>query len=302
MPAARGGSRAQATPPRGNAPARRAPAVSKGAAQAAAPAGPRLAPKQVLMIAGGVLTLALIGVLATGGRGAAIATTVASGVDHRFGDAGFRVKAIHVAGASPLAQSDIIHATGVQVGQPLLGLDLAAVQSRVKGVGWVQEAKVVRLLPDTLVVTVKERRQLAVWQHAGRLSVIDDHGAPIPEADPARFARLPLVVGAGAAAHAPEILPTLAQRPKLMTRLEALVRVDDRRWDLRLKDGSLIQLPAVDQDAALMKLEALDQSRHLLDLGFERIDMRNPDAMTVRPRPVVAAAPQTPPTASPSPA
>lgn len=297
MPAARGGSRAQATPPRGKGPAKRAPAA------AAAPEhGPRLAPRQVLMIAGGVLTLALIGVLATGGRGAAIADTVATGIDSRFGDAGFRVKAIHVAGASALAQADIVRAAGVKTGQPLLGLDLATVQSRVKSVGWVQEAKVVRLLPDTLVITVKERRQLAVWQHAGRLAVIDEHGAPIPEADPTRFATLPLVVGAGAAEHAPEILPTLAQRPRLMSRLEALVRVDDRRWDLRLKDGALIQLPAVDQDAALMKLEALDRSRRLLDLGFERIDLRNLDAMTVRPRPVVAAAPQDPPTASPSPA
>ena len=44
-----------------------------------------------------------------------------------------------------------------------------------------------------------------------------------------------------------------------MGHLEALVRVDDRRWDLRLKDGALIQLPAVDQEAALIRLEQLDQ-------------------------------------------
>ena len=253
------------------------------------------------MIAGGVLTLALVGVLAVGGRGAAIAETFASGMDNRFGDAGFRVKAIHVQGASPLAQADIIRAAGVDVGQPLLGLDLLKVQDKVKAVGWVQEARVVRLLPDTVMITVKERRQLAVWQHNGRSVVIDEHGDPIPEADPAGFAALPLVVGAGGAKHAPEILPTLAQRPRLMARMEALIRVDDRRWDLRLKDGSLIQLPAVDQDQALMQLEALDLRQHILDLGFERVDLRNPDAMTVRVRPVVAAAPPaTPPAESPA--
>ncbi len=254
------------------------------------------------MIAAGAVTLALVVTLATGGRGAAIAQTVASGVDNRFGDAGFRVKAIHVQGASALAKGDIIRATGVGVGQPLLGLNLADVQGKVAKVGWVQEAKVVRLLPDTLVITVKERRQLAVWQHDGKSYVIDEHGDRIPEADPARFAKLPLVVGAGGGKHAPEILPTIAQRPKLMAHMEALVRVDDRRWDLRLKDGSIIQLPAVDQDAALMKLEELDLRSHILDLGFERIDLRNPDAMTVRPRPIVASAPSVTPAPSPSPA
>jgi len=249
------------------------------------------------MIAGGVLTLALVVVMATGGRGAAIAETVVAGIDTRFGNAGFRVKAIHVRGASPLAEADIKRAAGVGEGQPLLGLDLVKVQDKINAVGWVEEARVVRLLPDTLMITVKERRQLAVWQHNGRSVVIDEHGRAIPEADPARFAALPLVVGAGGAKHAPEILPTIAQRPKLMARMEALVRVDDRRWDLRLKDGSLIQLPAVDQDQALMQLEALDLRQHILDLGFERVDLRNPDAMTVRPRPVAAAAPPAKPSA-----
>ena len=249
------------------------------------------------MIAGGVLTLALVAVLTVGGRGAAIGESVVAGIDNRFGDAGFRVKAIHVQGASPLAEADIKRAAGVGVGQPLLGLDLARVQEQVNAVGWVQEARVVRLLPDTLMITVKERRQLAVWQHNGKSVVIDEQGRTIPEADPARFTALPLVVGAGGAQHAPEILPTLAQRPRLMARMEALIRVDDRRWDLRLKDGSLIQLPAVDQDHALMQMEALDLRQHILDLGLERVDLRNPDAMTVRVRPVVAAAPPATPSA-----
>src|SRR5689334_364392 len=106
MPAARGGSRVQATPPAnrgGKAPAKSA---KRAAAAEAAPA--HLSPKHVLIIAAGALTAALVAVLATGGRGAAIAQTVASGVDNRFGDAGFRVKQIHVAGASALARADIV--------------------------------------------------------------------------------------------------------------------------------------------------------------------------------------------------
>jgi cell division protein FtsQ len=76
-----------------------------------------------------------------------------------------------------------------------------------------------------------------------------------------------------------------------MDRMEALVRVDDRRWDLRLKDGSLIQLPAVEQEQALMQLEQLDQRSRILELGFERIDLRNPDVVAVRPRVADTTAP-----------
>ena len=142
----------------------------------------------------------------------------------------------------------------------------------------------VRLLPDTLVLAVTERRQLAVWQHIGRSYVIDETGRVIPEADPGRFARLPLIVGAGANEAAAAILPEVAARPRLAERTEALIRVDGRRWDLRMKDGSLIQLPASGQEQALMQLELLDQRSRILELGFDRIDLRSPDMVAVRPR------------------
>jgi cell division protein FtsQ len=183
-----------------------------------------------------------------------------------------------------MATADIVRAAGVYKNQPLLGLNLNTLRQNVEHVGWVKEARVVRLLPDTLVIAVTEHRQLAVWQHAGRQAVIDDHGQVIKEADPARFSTLPLVVGEGAAVHAPEILPVIAQRPRLIGAMDALVRVDDRRWDVRMKDGSLIQLPADGVENALMQLERLDQRSRILELGFDRIDLRNPEVVSVRPR------------------
>jgi cell division protein FtsQ len=239
------------------------------------------------------LALALTATLATGHRGQRLADAIGTGIDGRFGAMGFRLKTIEVQGASKMAAADIVKAAGLYKDQPLLGLDLGGLRKNVEHVGWVKEAHVVRLLPDTLVISVVEHRQLAVWQHAGRQSVIDDHGQVIKEADPARFTRLPLVVGDGAAEHAPEILPTIAQRPKLIGTMDALVRVDDRRWDVRMKDGSLIQLPADNVENALMQLERLDERSRILELGFERIDLRNPDVISVRPRQTQALQTQT---------
>jgi cell division protein FtsQ len=281
MPAAvRGG------PKRPVKPQAKAPPSSRQRQSGPAPArqGPGLSAKWILAGAAAVLTLALGVTLATGHRGERLAQATGAAIDGKFGDAGFRLKAIHVEGASPMATADIIKTAGLYKDQPLLGMDLEALRKRIETVGWVKEARVVRLLPDTLVVAIQERRQLAVWQHAGHQFVIDDHGKVIPEADAKRFTTLPLVVGAGGAEHAPEILPIIAQRPKLMERMDALVRVDDRRWDLRMKDGSLIQLPAVGEEQSLMRLEQLDQRSRIMELGFERIDLRNPDVVAVRPR------------------
>lgn len=291
MPAAvRGGSQAKAKP-RAKAPTstgkRPAARRSAPAAQPRAHA-PGFSPKWALAGSAALLIVAIAATLATGHRGERLAQAVTAAVDGRFGQAGFKLAAIHVEGASKMATPDIVAAAQVYKDQPLLGLNLDTVRQRVEQVGWVKEARVVRLLPDTLVIAVKERRQLAIWQHGGKTVVIDEQGRVIPEADAGRFPSLPLVVGAGGAEQAPNILPVLVQRPKLMERMDALVRVDNRRWDLRMKDGGLIQLPAVGEEEALMQLEQLDQRSRILDLGFARIDLRNPDVVAVRPRETAA--------------
>jgi cell division protein FtsQ len=86
---------------------------------------------------------------------------------------------VHIRGASPTAQADILKASGLYLNQPTLGMDLADVRTRVQGVGWVKDAKVVRMLPDTVLIAVEERPALAVWQNQGRMKVIDGEGRVI---------------------------------------------------------------------------------------------------------------------------
>jgi len=287
MPAVvRGGRRQSAQAPR-----RGASASARGKAPRNAPATPAkmaaigrldLSPRAV-MISMAAGCLVLVAVLATGARAERIGAAVSNGVDGITTGLGLKLRRVHITGASAEAQPAIQQALQLEAGAPITGLDLDLLRQRVQSVGWVREARVVRLLPDTLIVEVKEHDRLAVWQNAGRAFVIDGAGKVIPGAQAARYPRLPLVVGRGADQAAAEVLPLLAQRPRLMSRIDAVVRVDERRWDLRLKDGSLIQLPAVDQDEALIRLDALDQRERLLDLGFARVDLRTPEEIAVRP-------------------
>lgn len=290
MPAVmRGGSRVSAKP-RTKAPASRASRPSDSLTDAyvpgklAAAQSVGLSPRSAAGVAGLLLALAAAAALVTGDRPSIISHALRSAADSQLAALGFRLKTVRVAGASPLAVRDILKVAQVYDRQPILSLDLARISDRIRAVGWVKEVRIVRLLPDTLVVDVVERRQLAVWQHGGRSQVIDDQGRVIPEADARGFPRLPLVVGPGADAAAAQILAAVALRPRLSERLEAVIRVDDRRWDLRLKDGALIQLPATGEESALIRLDQLDRKTRMLELGFARIDLRDPGAVIVRPR------------------
>jgi len=241
-----------------------------------------LSPRAVVIsIAAGVLLLA--GVLATGARAERIGASITHGMDGLTASLGLKLEKVFIEGESPEATRAIQQAVQLSADQPMTSIDLEAVRQRVEAIGWVESARVVRLLPDTLIVHVVEHDRLAVWQTGGVNHVIDSHGTVIAGADAGRYPNLPLVVGKGAEQAASEVLPLIAQRPRLASRVEALVRVDERRWDLRLKDGSLIQLPAADQEAALIQLDALDQRERLLELGFARIDLRTPEEVAVRP-------------------
>jgi len=262
----------------------RTQAKSRAAGGAGAPLRLRLTPRTSLILAGVLIAGGGAAVLATGDRWNQLVGALQSTVASEAAAAGPKLAAVSLKGASRQSSQDILKAAALRPGLPLATLDLDAVRRRVEQVGWVKNARVIRLWPDSLVIAVQERRLVAVWEHAGRVAVVDAGGVVAPEADPARFSSLPLVVGEGANVAAATIIPAVASRPRLAERLEALVRVDARRWDLRLKDGSIIQLPAEDEDGALIRLDQLDQKARILDLGFSRIDLRDPQMVAVRPR------------------
>jgi cell division protein FtsQ len=253
--------------------------------------GPRLA----IGVASAVIVAGAVGAVVLAHRGEARPPEPASALGRALAPLGFTLQQVQVQGAPEEAKAAILRAAGLTKGQPIVGIDLQALRHRIGTAGWVKDAKVVRLLPDTLVIAVVPRTPLAVWQHLGVAKVVDSEGQIIGDADPGRFPDLPLVVGDGAAQEAGAILPLLRGRPKLMGLVDALIRVDGRRWDLRLKDGTIIQLPATGADSALIELDQLDQKERVLDLGFERIDLRDPDTVAVRPKAAPASAPAADP-------
>lgn len=273
----------------------RGPSVAARAAYTPAKLGGASAvgldPRAAVWAAGGLFFAGLVLVMGFGGISRAVGHASQSVTDRIGASLGLRVATLTIKGADATATPAIVAASGLHQGDPILGLDLEALRARVETVGWVKSATVQRVLPDTIVMSIRPRNLLAVWQHDGAASVIDREGAVVPEAQPAGFSDLPLIVGEGANEAAGVILPLVASRPRLMQRIDAFQRVDGRRWRLKLKDGGEIDLPAEGEEGALIRFDQLDAAAHLLDLGFARVDLRDPERTDVRPKGAVAAQP-----------
>ena len=198
--------------------------------------------------------------------------------------AGLRVDRVLLRGAHQTAHDEIADALGPILGQSILQLSLDDAKARIESLGWVRSAAVTRLLPDTISVSIREREPAAVWQMKGVFHLIDEDGAIIREIDAGEYANRPLIVGAGAPEAAGGILKALGEKEELRKRVQALVRVGERRWDLHLYNEIEIRLPEGEYERAIHDLALLQAAQATLDQPIEYIDLRDPERMVIRKR------------------
>lgn len=195
---------------------------------------------------------------------------------------GFRITSIALAGGRALTREEILTTAGVTGRSSLLFLDATEARNRLKANPWIAEATVLKLYPGRLHIKITERDAFALWQKDGKVAVISIDGTVVERFVSQRFARLPMVVGAGAEVKARNFLALIDGYPAIRDQLQASVLVADRRWNLRLKNGINIRLPEEGVEAALDTLLQLDRDKKLLSRDIEMVDLRLADRVTVR--------------------
>jgi cell division protein FtsQ len=106
-----------------------------------------------------------------------------------------KVTRVEVRGSRFLSEGEVRGLLGPAVGENILALDLEGLKSRLRASPWVAEAAVVRSLPDTLRVEIRERTPLALAE-MDRLYLMDAEGTLIDIYGPRTSAfDLPIVRG-----------------------------------------------------------------------------------------------------------
>lgn len=209
-------------------------------------------------------------------------TAVSDARNAMANSAGFRITSVVINGRKQLSQDEILAIGGVSGRSSLLFLDADDVRDKLKANPWIADATVLKLYPGQLMIEITERKAFALWQEAGRLSVIADDGALLEPYVSRRFLSLPLVVGKGADTQARDFLALLARYPQVNAVTKAAILVGERRWNLRLKDGLDIRLPEQDVGNALAALSKLDKDGKLFSKDIVAVDMRLPDRLVVQ--------------------
>ena len=203
------------------------------------------------------------------------------------GEAGFKVSGYQIVGLNHMNRALVdavvaeeLRRTAAAAGSdkaPQALVDVAEIRRRLLAFGWVQDARVSRRLPDSLVIDIVERKPAALWQNQGQLALIDQEGVVLDRVPVDKMPDLPLLIGPGANGQEQQLSRMMASVPSLKPQLSSATWVGSRRWDLNFQSGEVVSLPEGDRDAesALVKFAQNDRSSGLLGRGILRFDLRN---------------------------
>jgi cell division protein FtsQ len=122
----------------------------------------------------------------------AAAGIVAAAVWVLFGSPLLVVRSVSVSGTHLVSRSEVVAASGVQLGTPLIRVNAARSAARIVAIPQVRSAQVTRSWPNRLVIVVRERTpELALPAYGGGYDLVDADGVVLQRVA-RRAADLPL--------------------------------------------------------------------------------------------------------------
>jgi cell division protein FtsQ len=198
--------------------------------------------------------------------------------------AGFQVNHVEVRGVKHLDELKIYATVLAQRNHAMTKVDLGALRAQLMQLSWVQDARVSRQLPDTLIVDIVERQPHAVLRQGDHLVLIDDTGHVLEPIAPNRVAGQMVLSGDGVDSQVKALSRLLDAAPALQPQVAAAEWVGYRRWNLTFRTQQVLYLPEGEPEAAtaLVAFARMDGANRLLGGRAVAFDMRAPDRIYIR--------------------
>ena len=236
---------------------------------------------------------------------------------HLAHQAGFELHNVNVRGTKNLNELKVYQIALTNRDRAMPFVDLDEVRGQLMELSWVEDARVSRQLPDTLVIDIVERKPVAVLAKPDRMVLIDATGRELENVSEGRAKGKLVLSGPGAGRQVAALSVLLDAAPALRPQLKGAEWIGNRRWNLTFKTGQLLALPEGKTESAksLITFAQLDGRNRLLGGKAVAFDMRAGDriyirmpgrtdpiesAHTVPTKPVAKSAPAAPPSGNPA--
>ena len=203
---------------------------------------------------------------------------------HLAHQAGFELHNVNVRGTKHLNELKVYQIALADRDRAMPFVDLDAVRGRLLALSWVEDARVSRQLPDTLVIDIVERKPVAVLAKPDRMVLIDATGRELEIVSVDHTKGRLVLSGPGAGQQIAALSALFDAAPALRPQIRSAEWIGNRRWNLTFKTGQLLALPeGKDQSAkSLITFAQLDGRNRLLGGKAVAFDMRAGDRIYIR--------------------
>ena len=227
---------------------------------------------------------------------AGAAAVVAAAVQWLLTSPRFAVAVVEVQGTSRLSPAEVREAAAISPGENLFRLNSEEVVARLRQLGPVKRAEVIRSFPNRVTLVVEERVPFTLAQ-AGRLYWLDEDGVSLGPEPRAVTPRLPVITGirpeetrsGGAAAEdaraAVSLIRSMLRTGSPLTREISEIHMSGADGPvLYTVDGIEVRLGTTDWEDRLGRLEGVLAQIRSLGEPMEYVDLRFRGQVVFKPR------------------
>ncbi len=231
------------------------------------------------VIFGLVMVVAMIvaGAALLGGSLAQVGQRWASTMDGASRSIGLSVDSIEIVGLEhvPVIARAVESAAMIAPGENMFRADPHTIRRRIEETRMVANVRVYRLWPDTVMIYADAAQPTALWFDGDDWAVVDSLGRQMRGQRASDHLDLIKSVGVGAPDAIPALHTALQSLPDFVGQIEVARRIAERRWDIELKNGALVRLPA-DEDLAtgIASLARANAEGALTRRALAAIDLR----------------------------
>lgn len=158
----------------------------------------------------------------------------------------------------------------------LLSLDLYSIKETIEKEKWVKRVNLKKNYPSNLILNIVENNPYAIFRDQGKYYMLDIDGTIITKkTDEYKFDDFLIVTGSGSRHALEEIIKEInINFSEIVSQIKELELIENRRWNLTLKNNLLIKLPDSGIEKALENLNNLFVEEKVLQSNIIEIDLR----------------------------
>lgn len=194
----------------------------------------------------------------------------------------FLVNFIKIKGANQALVNEIRSLMGLDLPISSYNVNLHELQSKIELMNAVKNVDLY-IAENIIYIQVQPREPAIYWLNTNGLELLDPDGVSMGIVESGRpNLDLPLIAGAGASIAIDEAFFIYSISNSFSDEILGLVRIGERRWDIILKNGRKIMLPADELTKVYKNLIMENKVKKLLSVNFSLLDLRNPNRMMIR--------------------